>query len=251
MIIRAFIISTTLIFSGCLSNNALMSNSIAQNNVYKINQLQFGMTQDEVYQIMRYPSSEDQVNTADGCYDIWFYVTKGNVLDQRSFVARNVTPLIFKDGIFIAMGRQYYNQLVQKSKEPQIPQSQELEQSEPMNEQKREDIKLEKTLEPQAQPFKNLNPENPIQKKVPETQTPPPPAAPPKTAPSQTAPVKPMKNKLKPLSMCSKPKRVESPTDQSAIENSNDSTQPSSNPKLNDEDREMLEKEQEENFNDW
>ena len=97
-----------------------MSNSIAHDNVDKISQLQIGMTQEEVYQIMRYPASEDQVTTHDGCYDIWFYITKSNILDQNRPAARNLTPLIFKDGIFIGMGRQYYNKLVQKMEPPQL-----------------------------------------------------------------------------------------------------------------------------------
>lgn len=263
MIIRAFIISIPLILSGCLSNNVLMSNSIAHQNVDKISQLQIGMTQEEVYQIMHYPSSEDQITTNDGCYNIWFYITKSNVLDQNRTVARNLTPLIFKDGVFIGMGRPYYNQLVQKSKEPQLAPA----ETEPMNTEERENIELEKTLTPQNEPTtKKTSPQQ--TKPVEKTTTPSKAAMPAKSqesTPEQTAPiekaltpptstpVKQKKQNTKPLSMCSKPKRLEPTTEPKVKEPSKEDssqTKPSKQ-KLEEEDREMLDQEREENFNDW
>ena len=263
MIIRALIISTTLIFSGCLSNNVLMSKSIAHNNLDKISQLEIGMTQNEVYQIMRAPSNEDQLITGEGCYDIWFYITRSNALDPCHLVSRGLTPLVFKDGVFVGMGRQYYSQLIQKSKEPQLEpatptkeeeENLELEKTltplkktpattEPIKEEKRENLELEKALTPTkktpatTEPVKVKKQENLELEKT---------LTPPKKTP--VAPVKPPKKSSKPLSMCSKPKRIESSKDQGADKKSNND---SSEPMLDEEDREMLDQVREENFNDW
>jgi hypothetical protein len=143
MLMRIFFISCALIFSGCASNDVLMSSTVARQNIDRMSQLQIGMTQEEVYQIMRYPTSEDQITTEDGCYDIWFYTTKANILGQSRPVARNLTPLIFKNGIFVGMGIEYYNYLFKKTKEPSlgVPQT-------PAAPPEQEDIKLEKTLTP-------------------------------------------------------------------------------------------------------
>lgn len=177
-----------------------MSSSQADNNVYKLHQIHLGMTQEQVYQIMRYPSNEDQITTEDGCYDIWFYVTKAAILDQSDYVPRNLTPLIFKDGIFVGMGYEYYESLVRKVGSPVAPEPSK-------NKPEPENFNLEKQLAPPSTP---------------------------------TTPEKPVK-KTKSISMSSKPKKAETPP----------AKEDDSNKKLDEEDREMLEQEQEENFNDW
>jgi hypothetical protein len=254
MIIRVLVISTTLILTGCLSNNVLMSESIAHHNVDRMSRLQIGMTQEEVYQIMHYPSREDQIETEDGCYNIWFYLTKSNILDQSQEVARNLTPLIFKEGVFIAMGRTYYNHLVQKSNQPQIPPP----APKSLTPEEEENIPIEETLTPSPssptiEPPKAVAPvAPPVEEKV----------TPPKTASEtkpkgpksiQTPPAKHSKKSTQPLSMCSKPRHIELESEPQVETPSNeDSSQTkSSKPQLDDEDREMLDQEREENFNDW
>jgi len=225
MMTRAFIISTTLILGGCLSNHVLTSNSAAIQNVERLNQLQIGMTKDEVYQIMRYPATEDEIVTDDGSYDVWFYITKASILDQSQLVARNLTPLIFKDGVFIAIGRNYYNQLLQKSKQPVLS-NEPPSAPEPMKEN-RENVPLEKILTPSP----NNQP-----KSIPASSL-------------ENAPVQPNKK----VSMCSRPKRIE-PSTQDSNEPANDdsnSKEDTSKPKLDEEDWKMLDEEREENFNDW
>lgn len=165
-----------LVLGGCLSNHVIVTNSIANENIHKMKQLHVGMTKREVYEIMRYPTVEDQLETAEGNYDVWFYITRANILDQNQYTARNLTPLIFKDGVFIGIGRNYYNQLVEKSKRPQF------DSSEPTPVKKdQENVPLEQTLTPSS-----------------EQKTPPPQ---PKPASKQSR---------RNLSMSSKPKRVDS-----------------------------------------
>lgn len=249
---RVWILASLLIFSSCLSNDILMSSSDATKNVDRISQLQIGMTQDEVYQIMRYPSREDQITTEEGCYDIWFYVTKANILGQSRPVARNLTPIVFKNGVFVGMGREYYNQLTRKTKEPALAPTPaapapETKPGEPEN------YELEKSLAPASSPSPTKNKNNPvppqqIQPPAPQAQPPAPTATPPKS-PATTPSAQPAKKNPKgsPLSMSSKPKKKKAPDDSKKEHNDKDSQKP----KLDEEDRDMLDREQEENFNEW
>jgi hypothetical protein len=267
MILRILIISSALLFNGCLSNNTLMTTTNALINIDKISQLRFGMTQEEVYQIMRYPSKEDQLVVDADCYDIWFYVTKGSILDQKAMVARNFTPLIFKDGIFIGKGCEYYSELVRRSK---IVQSPAPTTQPPI---KQENIELEKNLKSLPATKKNdgkksLSPtpapsagkpkETNLQNSGSAPANPPPNSETPKEpkptpSPAPTPPplkqplIKPPSKKRPggPLSMSSKPKQVQMPKEEQVDD------QGSSQPKLDEEDREMLDQEREENFNDW
>lgn len=137
---RILIFSCALFLSGCVSNNTLMSSSNATMNVTRLHQLELGMTQEEVYQIMRYPSREDQFSTNEGCYDVWFYVTKSTVFGQSEEVPRNLTPVVFKEGIVIGMGYEYYNWLVKKTKNPPTPP--------PPKTQEMENFEFERSLSP-------------------------------------------------------------------------------------------------------
>ena len=258
-----------------------MSSSSANLNVSKLYRLQVGMSQEEVYEIMRYPMKEDQITTQDGCYDIWFYVTKSTVLGQSEEVPRNLTPLVFKDGVFVGMGHDYYNWLVRKTKVPaaaSVPAKPE-----------EENIDLEKSLAPpesapsttpgpvqkKSAPSKtpapaNTLPDQPVKKKMAPSGSTPAPAAPlnpigppPKKDPgtkvpsqsvnpkspvgTQQSPGKIKKERKKALSMSSKPKQV-APAETAPSE---EKEKDSSEIKMDEEDRDMLEQQQEQDFNNW
>ena len=115
------IISILLLYS-CAPNNVLGTSAAAQNNVYKMQDLQVGMSSQDVFQIMRFPDKEEQIVTDDGCYDIWYYVTNPTVLSQPTYVRDNLTPLVFKDGIYVGKGYHYYSKVVQKAQaKPIVP----------------------------------------------------------------------------------------------------------------------------------
>ena len=199
-----------------------MSSSSANINVYKLHKLQIGMTQEDVYEVMRYPMKEDQITTQDGCcYDIWFYLTRATILGQSEEVPRNLTPLIFKDGIFVGMGYDYYNWVIQKTKI-----SKEKEEVPPVKNE-RENFELEKSL------------------------TPPHKASPKPVSVEDSLDLIQIDNKT--ISMSSKPKQVQkqekAPEEKSQSEDEKEEN--SSKVKMDKEDRELLEQEQEENFNDW
>lgn len=153
MIYRTLLISSTLLLGGCLSNNVLMSSSTAQINVDRMRCLHVGMTSDEVYEIMHYPATEDRISVDDDCYDIWFYITRSSILDQNCLLTRNLTPLIFRNGIFVGMGKEYYKKLLLTIREP-APFSPPPERPTPASErptkEERENLPLEKSLNPKG-----------------------------------------------------------------------------------------------------
>jgi outer membrane protein assembly factor BamE (lipoprotein component of BamABCDE complex) len=242
---RAFIISATLVFSGCVSNNILPSSSGANLNVSRMHELSVGMTQDQVFEIMRYPMKEDQITTAEGRYDIWYYLTKSTILGQNEEVERNLTPLVFKDGIFIGKGYSFVRKAQASAKTAPS-------KTEPAPPGENEDIEIEKSLEESETPAATVpsgvkpNGKAPTTPAAPETS---PSVKPNGSVPSPAAPVKKATKNKRPnqsLSMSSKPKQPKAPEEETAPKSDEDSKT-----KLDEKDREMLDREQEENFNDW
>lgn len=113
---RAFILFLLLPLAGCLPNNGLGSGSAAQINIYRLHQICLGMSEEEVFQIMHYPEIDEQIFVKDACYDIWFYVTRTTALGQTGLRPHNLTPLIFKDGVLIEKGYDYYLYLRKQAK---------------------------------------------------------------------------------------------------------------------------------------
>lgn len=141
--ISAFILLSAL--CGCMTNNTLRSESAAQVNVVRLREISLGMSEEEVFRVMRYPDRNEQIEHEESCYDIWFYITRSTAIDQRALMSRNLTPLIFKDGILVAKGYDYYHSLYRRSQEPQIEDRPTFKQQE---KKPVEDKGLEKALEP-------------------------------------------------------------------------------------------------------
>jgi outer membrane protein assembly factor BamE (lipoprotein component of BamABCDE complex) len=155
-----FSILFTIALNGCLSNNVLMSSANAQTNVENLSTLQIGMTKDEVFEVMRYPSTEDRILIGEDRYDVWFYVTRANILDQRRYVSRNLTPVIFKNDVYIGMGYEYYKKLLQHVKTtnelPPLVQPQKIEKLNPVSPEEAPppDIKKEEAITMSRKPKK-------------------------------------------------------------------------------------------------
>ncbi len=112
---RSLFVSLVLL-SGCLANQGLGTASAAEVNIYRMSEICLGMTEEEVFRIMRYPTREEEILTEEACYDIWFYITRSTALDQSELRPHNLTPLIFKDGVLVGRGYDYYNKLKAKRK---------------------------------------------------------------------------------------------------------------------------------------
>jgi outer membrane protein assembly factor BamE (lipoprotein component of BamABCDE complex) len=97
---------------GCLNNDSLETSSVAENNRYRLRQLCVGMREEEVFARMGVPVKQEQVEIGDDDYDIWFYVTRGTVLDQEAYTHRNLTPIIFKNDKMIGSGYTLYDRVM-------------------------------------------------------------------------------------------------------------------------------------------
>ena len=100
--------------TGCMGNMGLSSLSDSEVNIGNLTQISKGMTQREVYQIMRMPFEYETLCIGEDVYDIWFYTTSPTVLGQSRMVPQNLTPLAFKNGIFIGQGYNIYDALLRR-----------------------------------------------------------------------------------------------------------------------------------------
>lgn len=96
------------------------------------------MTQREVYAIMRMPYDYDTICIGADVYDVWFYTTSPTVLGQSRMVPQNLTPLAFKNGVFIGKGYNVYDALIKMKNAPPKP---------PAPSEHREDKAIEKALQ--------------------------------------------------------------------------------------------------------
>ncbi len=206
------ILALFLLSTGCIGNNSLITSSDATNNVYRMREICLGMSEEEVFQIMHYPAINEQIVYEELCYDVWFYVTRMTILGQTKPVARNLTPLIFKEGILVAKGYDYYNHLLdqkeghkrypsRRSRSNQDRENEQIEKArirfEKKQKQERENEALEKALDaPPGSKKKQV---------APQTQT----------KPTTTKPLQPMRTpkapakKEKPVQKVKKPKTEE------------------------------------------
>lgn len=105
----AYLLTITTLLSGCAKHSLMKSGTEAEYNRYYIAKLRIGMTEDEVWDMMGRPYKIIK-RSADGeMHDVWYYVTKGKILGQTKVLARNLTPLVFRDRILKGWGRRYYN----------------------------------------------------------------------------------------------------------------------------------------------
>jgi len=239
-----FVLASGLFWAGCMGNSGLGTAAIAQTNVENMSRISFGMSDNQVFRIMRQPYSTEIVELDGDSYHIWFYITKMTILTQKELVHSNLTPIIFKNRVFQAKGYDYYKSLIRKetaevAKPPQ---------------QDTQDKDLEKALNP---PPKPKTKPGTVQKPTPSTTVVPPP--PEKATPTKktTPPANQQKSKITPkgtqkknssttssqrnMSMSKKPSPDEPPPEE----------KPASPVPLTEEDEKMIQEEQEENFNFW
>ncbi len=83
-------------------------------NIYHLSQICIGMTDRDVLNIMHQPYDLKVFDDGEDHYEIWLYVTCSPGLGQTRMVVTNLTPLTFKNGIFIASGYRYYSYFMEK-----------------------------------------------------------------------------------------------------------------------------------------
>lgn len=184
-------IASALCLTSCMVSNALQYDSVAYDNIYHIARLHKGMNEREVLFIMRQPYSYESFEIGEDVYDIWFYVTQTTILDQSRMVARNLTPLTFKNGILVGTGYDYYYFVTRANakqmQQQAAPSPAEQQQIAPTSPEKpsteMENVEFEKALKMQQNPEQAPAQEVPLTGPAPENQEPPPAEQPPQTAP--------------------------------------------------------------------
>jgi len=139
-----------LCLASCMASNGLGSLAVSDKNVYHLAQVRKGMTEREVFFVMRQPYECETFFIDEDVYDVWFYVTKPTGLGQTRMVPQNLTPLTFKNGILIAKGYDYYRYLQKEEARIERNAQAPLEEETP---KELEDKALEKALEAPKKPL--------------------------------------------------------------------------------------------------
>ncbi len=206
-----------MLLTGCLSNNGLGSAATAHENIYGLAQVQVGMTEAEVLKIMSQPYKQKSLEYEGNEYDFWFYITRPVGLGQAHLVRQNLTPLTFENGILIGLGFDHYDYVIAETRKP-----------------KEEKITPKATEEHKETESKSIEKALKSMKETGEK--------PPSESPSLRKAFDPRKHPPIPqssISMSAKPSVA--PKEEEAEESS----------PLDDEDRKMLEEENEQNFDFW
>lgn len=259
-----------LLFHGCAANDGLGSSSVAQINIAHLSNLYVGMSQADALRVMRHPHKQLTFEIDGSIFDVWFYITKPTVLGQSRMVPQNLTPLTFKNGELIGWGASFYNYLAKRKEAAERQQAAPVKPFEQIGLPK-EDVDLEKNLQKLLAPEETPSSSTPIPVQSgaqSETQKTPPPSktnagtgkqSAPSSAPSKISPQKTQPTKIKPgspppkpaptqyTSMSAKP-RQEEPSNPPPSSEEPSSPKKDKKPLLKEEDREMLEEESEQNF---
>jgi outer membrane protein assembly factor BamE (lipoprotein component of BamABCDE complex) len=130
--------------TGCIMSNGLGSLAVSDKNTNHLAQVRKGMSEREVFFVMRQPYECETFYLEEDVYDVWFYVTKPTGLGQTRMVPQNLTPLIFKNGVLVGRGYEYYRTL--QKREAKAEQEALVPSVEPAPKEL-EDKSLEKALE--------------------------------------------------------------------------------------------------------
>ncbi|MBN1914569.1 MAG: DUF3192 domain-containing protein [Parachlamydiales bacterium] len=107
-----FIVSIIcFIICGC-AGSPLATGFEADKNITNMSDLEIGMTQPQVLQIMGKPYKQETKIIDHEEYTIWFYITEAVGLTQTRYISENFTPLIFSENVLRGWGYQYYNFLL-------------------------------------------------------------------------------------------------------------------------------------------
>jgi len=129
--------------AGCMVSSGLQYEAMSETNIYHIAKIRKGMSEKQVLQVMHKPYSYESFEVADDVYDVWFYVTRVNGLDQTRMVPQNLTPLTFKNGVLVGTGYYWYYYAMKEQAGELASQKPEVEKAKT---QEAEDMEFEKAL---------------------------------------------------------------------------------------------------------
>jgi outer membrane protein assembly factor BamE (lipoprotein component of BamABCDE complex) len=108
-----FIFFLSFLMVAC-SHSPVGSGVVSEQNNYNLSQVRVGMSQQQVASMMGRPYKTEIYETKETTYDIWFYITKKMNFGQTHVLPRNLTPLVFQQGILQGWGRDYYRHVTEE-----------------------------------------------------------------------------------------------------------------------------------------
>jgi outer membrane protein assembly factor BamE (lipoprotein component of BamABCDE complex) len=179
--------------AGCMANNALEYEAVSENNLYHIAKIRKGMSEKQIMQIMGKPYDYESFQIEDDIYDVWFYVTKPTGLDQTRMVPQNLTPITFKNGIFVGTGYYwYYFAMKEQARDAAAKETAPLQKKEELQ-NSGEDLNLEKALKESTKPVSPIIPVKPSVQTPKNTSSAEPPLKAPQLEPISQKPAQSMK----------------------------------------------------------
>src|SRR3989338_2568535 len=98
----------------CKYNDSLETLSASETNITNLSRIHYGMTEEEVECVMHLPYKKKSFEIENDSYEVWFYITNATTSDQKKLVRTNLTPLIFKNDLYISKGYNYYYWLIKQ-----------------------------------------------------------------------------------------------------------------------------------------
>lgn len=103
-----------IFLAGC-AGSPLQTSVEAEKNRMQIGDVRLGMNQAFVRNIMG-PAYKKEIRTINAReYEVWYYLTKGTLLDQSRYLDENFTPFIFSENALVGWGWKYFNRLFEES----------------------------------------------------------------------------------------------------------------------------------------
>ncbi len=103
-----------IFLAGC-AGSPLQTSVEAEKNRMQIGDVRLGMNQAFVRNIMG-PAYKKEIRIINAReYEVWYYLTKGTLLDQTRYLDENFTPFIFSENALVGWGWKYFNRLFEES----------------------------------------------------------------------------------------------------------------------------------------
>ena len=99
-----------MILAGCAGSPSKIAYEAEQNRIDMID-LRVNMSKHEVQYRMDIPTKIEKKNLNGIDYEVWYYVTRGVILSQSSYVDDNFTPFVFTNNSLKGWGWRFYNHI--------------------------------------------------------------------------------------------------------------------------------------------
>lgn len=108
---RYYLILALFLITSACAFNPLRRSVEAENKKIEMFNLKRGMDQNDVKMALGCPHKTETINYDNQLYVVWYFITKGPYLYQTRLINENLSPVVFKDGVLVGWGWNFYNYL--------------------------------------------------------------------------------------------------------------------------------------------